>query len=161
MKMFEDRKSGNRRVYWSVISLVALSCGGTALAQSAAPAATNAVPSSVASTNVTDLGNVTVVGKLNQSRNQIVPDLGASAYAINENQIAAASQGGDDDSDDDRPVPPSEPPPEALVRAAAAAREAAAAAAAGGGSAQTADADDEAALARSSYELEQLIMGVK
>jgi outer membrane receptor protein involved in Fe transport len=50
--------------------------------------------SSAGSTNVTQLGNVTVVGKLNQARNQIVPDLGATAYTINKDQIAALSQGG-------------------------------------------------------------------
>ena len=33
MKNFEEQKNRNRRIYWSVISLVALSCGGTALAQ--------------------------------------------------------------------------------------------------------------------------------
>ncbi|MGO8838264.1 MAG: TonB-dependent receptor [Limisphaerales bacterium] len=50
--------------------------------------------SPVNSTNVTQLGNVTVVGKLNQARNQIVPDLGATAYTIDKDQIAALSQGG-------------------------------------------------------------------
>ena len=34
------------------------------------------------STNVTVLGNVTVIGRLNQARNQIVPDLGATSYSI-------------------------------------------------------------------------------
>ena len=76
----------------SVISSVALSCGGTALAQ------TNSVPAasvaSGSSTNITDLGNVTVVGQLDQARNQILPDLGASAYTISKDQIAALSQGG-------------------------------------------------------------------
>ncbi len=79
MKDFEEQKNCNRRIYWSVISLVALSCGGTALAQTNSPGAANAVPSET-STNVTQLGNVTVVGKLNQARSQIVPDLGATAY---------------------------------------------------------------------------------
>jgi outer membrane receptor protein involved in Fe transport len=77
----------------AVISSVALSCGGTVLAQ------TNTVPAagvagSGSSTNVTDLGNITVVGQLDQARNQILPDLGASAYTISKDQIAALSQGG-------------------------------------------------------------------
>jgi len=111
MKNFAEKKYENRRVYLAVISSVALSCTGTALAQtnSAVPAnvvssgsPTNVVASesptkvvaSGSSTNVTQLGNITVVGKLNQARNQIVPDLGATSYSINKDQIAALSQGG-------------------------------------------------------------------
>jgi outer membrane receptor protein involved in Fe transport len=78
----------NRSVYWTVISLTALACGQPALAQTNVPA------SSLGATNVTDLGNVTVVGRLNQARIQIVPNLGASAYAISKEQIAAEAQGG-------------------------------------------------------------------
>lgn len=88
MKPFEEQKDRNRRIYWAVISLVALSAGGTVRAQS-----TNAV-SSLNATNVTQLGNVTVVGQLDQARNLIIPDLGATAYTINKDQIAAVSQGG-------------------------------------------------------------------
>ena len=95
MKKFAEKKyvkKQNRGVYLAVISSVALSCGGTALSQ------TNSVPAasmaSGSSTNITDLGNLTVVGQLDQARNQILPDLGASAYTINKDQIAALSQGG-------------------------------------------------------------------
>ena len=95
MKKFAGKKCGknwNRSVYVAVISSVALSCGGTALSQ------TNSVPAanvtSGSSTNITDLGNVTVVGQLDQARNQILPDLGASAYSISKSQINAISQGG-------------------------------------------------------------------
>ena len=77
----------------AVISSVALSCGGTALSQTNSVPAANAVTSG-SSTNITDLGNVTVVGQLDQARNQILPDLGASAYTIDKNQIANLSQGG-------------------------------------------------------------------
>ena len=77
----------------AVISSVALSCGGTALSQTNSMPAANVVASG-SSTNVTDLGNVTVVGQLDQARNQILPDLGASAYTISKSQIAALSQGG-------------------------------------------------------------------
>jgi hypothetical protein len=95
MKTFAENISSrekNRGFYMAVISSVALSCGGTALSQ------TNNVPAagvtSGSSTNVTDLGNVTVVGQLDQARNQISPDLGASAYTISKEQIANLSQGG-------------------------------------------------------------------
>lgn len=92
-KKFTEKKNGNRRLYLSVISVVALSCGGTALAQ------TNSVPAANAdaaggSTNVANLGNITVIGQLNQARSAIVPDLGATAYGINQKQIEAGSQGG-------------------------------------------------------------------
>jgi outer membrane receptor protein involved in Fe transport len=101
MKNFAEKKYENRRVYLAVISLVALSCGGTALAQTNNVAGVNVasqgsstnVVSSGSSTNVTQLGNVTVVGRLDQARIQILPDLGATAYSINKDQIAALSQG--------------------------------------------------------------------
>ena len=102
MKIYAEKKYENRRVYLAVISSVALSCGGTALAQTnivadakaVSPGISTNVVSSGSSTNVTQLGNVTVVGKLNQARNQIVPDLGATAFTINKDQIATLSQGG-------------------------------------------------------------------
>ena len=93
MKKFAEKKNWNRRVYMAVISSVALSYGGTALSQTNSVPAAN-VAASGGSTNVTDLGNVTVVGQLDQARNQILPDLGASAYTISKDQIAAQSQGG-------------------------------------------------------------------
>ncbi|HEY1661882.1 MAG TPA: TonB-dependent receptor [Verrucomicrobiae bacterium] len=88
MKKFEDRKSSR---YWPVISFVALSCGGTVLAQ------TNAATNSIAetSTNVASLGNITVVGQLNQARSQIVPGLGATVYTMSQKQIASLPQGAD------------------------------------------------------------------
>ena len=78
----------------AVISSVALSCGGTALSQTNNVPAASVTASGSATNNVTDLGNVTVVGQLDQARNQILPDLGASAYSISKDQIAAQSQGG-------------------------------------------------------------------
>jgi outer membrane receptor protein involved in Fe transport len=86
--MLKEQKNQNRRIYWAVISLVTLSCGGRALAQ------TNSVGAAGSSTNVTELGNITVIGKLDKGRNQIIPDLGATAYTISKEQIAAVSQGG-------------------------------------------------------------------
>jgi len=43
--------------------------------------------------NVTNLGNITVVGKLEEARSQIVPALGATAYSVDKQQIAAESRG--------------------------------------------------------------------
>ena len=95
MKIFEEQKKLKRRksgVYWAVISSVALSCGGTAWAQ------TNAVSPAKAgeadsSTNVANLGNITVTGKLDKARDQIIPDLGATAHTFTQEQIQTLSQG--------------------------------------------------------------------
>jgi len=94
MKRVAEKKNvkiKNRRVYMAVISLVALSCGGTALSQ------TNSVPAanvtSGSSTNVTQLGNITVVGKLDKARNLIIPNLGATAHTFSQEQIETLSQG--------------------------------------------------------------------
>jgi outer membrane receptor protein involved in Fe transport len=92
MKKFAERKNKNRRLYWSVISSVALSCGGTALAQTSV-GETNSIAET--STNVANLGNMTVVGQLNQARSQILPDLGATAYTHTAEQIESQSQGAD------------------------------------------------------------------
>jgi outer membrane receptor protein involved in Fe transport len=88
MKFLEEQKNVNRKKYWTVISLVALSCG-------AAQAQTNAVAAEGSSTNVTDLGNIKVVGKLDQARSSILPDLGATAYTHTAEQIQSQSQGDD------------------------------------------------------------------
>ena len=71
---------------------MALSCGGTALAQTNNVPAANA-DASGSSTNVTNLGNITVVGKLDQARDQIIPDLGATAHTFSKEQIETLSQG--------------------------------------------------------------------
>jgi outer membrane receptor protein involved in Fe transport len=93
MKKFAGRKNRNQRLYYAVISSVALSCGNAALAQTnAVAAATNSVASDN-STNVVNLGNVTVIGQLNQARSQIVPNLGATVYTHTAEQIELQSQG--------------------------------------------------------------------
>jgi outer membrane receptor protein involved in Fe transport len=95
MKSFAERKNRNRRIYLAVISSVALSCGNAALAQTnVVLAATNSVASDV-STNLANLGNITVIGQLDQARSQIVPNLGATAYTHTSEQIESQSQGGD------------------------------------------------------------------
>ena len=101
MKKIAGRKNGNRRFYWSVISLAALSCSGTVSAQTDSvtlgnvPARDNStnVVNAGSSTNVTELGNITVVGKLDQARSQILPNLGASVYTHTQDQIESQSQG--------------------------------------------------------------------
>jgi len=45
------------------------------------------------STNVTKLPEVTVYGKLDQARSQILPDLGATAYSVSKQQLESESQG--------------------------------------------------------------------
>ena len=54
---------------------------------------TNAVASG-GTTNVANLGNVTVVGHLNQARSQILTSVGATAYTHTAANIQAQSQGG-------------------------------------------------------------------
>jgi len=88
----KTRRNRNRRVYLAVISSVALSCGGTALSQTNTVPAANVVAAD-SSTNVTQLGNITVVGKLDKARDQIIPDLGATAHAFSQEQIETLSQG--------------------------------------------------------------------
>ena len=71
-----------KQAYWAVISLVSLTLrrpGRRANHQLRAPAATPDSTNSVNSTNVTQLAPTTVVGQLDQSRNQITPELGATA----------------------------------------------------------------------------------
>jgi len=72
----------------AALGLASLALGGVALGQ------TNNPPlEASSSTNVTKLENVTVVGKLNEARNRIVPDLGATVYTQTAAQIAAQPQG--------------------------------------------------------------------
>ena len=98
MKKFAAKQKQKMNVprgqsYWQVIAAVALTGGLSALAQTDG-LSTNDIPVAGTSTNVTDLGRVNVVGQLNHARNQIVPNLGATAYTINQSQIESGSQGG-------------------------------------------------------------------
>jgi outer membrane receptor protein involved in Fe transport len=75
---------------------IAASIMAIGMAGQAAKGQTNATPATAvsgSSTNVTKLENVTVVGKLDAARNQIVPDLGATVYTVSKAQIASQSQG--------------------------------------------------------------------
>ncbi len=77
----------NQRFNRSVLYLTVVLAGQTLHGQ------TNAPPPSASTTNATQLGTVTVVGHLNEAREQIVPSLGATAYTINASQIESQSQG--------------------------------------------------------------------
>ncbi len=83
------RKFRNALGYHAALCLVPLTWSTIALAQTNTPPAT---PSGN-STNVTTLESVTVVGKLDVARNQIMPDLGASTYTVNKEQIETIPQG--------------------------------------------------------------------
>jgi outer membrane receptor protein involved in Fe transport len=75
-----------------VASIMAIGMAGHA----ARGQTTNAAPTvagSGATTNVTQLESMTVVGRLNEARNQILPDLGASTYTIPKAQIQAQPEG--------------------------------------------------------------------
>ena len=99
MRILPKQSISNRRIYLTVISVVALSCGRTASAQTTNPPAAAVPPSastaaSGGATNVTELGNVTVVAHRAPARNLVAADLGATAFAMDKELIATASQGG-------------------------------------------------------------------
>lgn len=81
-----------QRAYWTAIWLASLACGGQAAAQTNNAAATVGAASG-SSTNVTQLAPVTVFGTLDERRQDIVKDLGASVYSIPKEQIEAIPQG--------------------------------------------------------------------
>ncbi|MDB6112724.1 MAG: tonB dependent receptor family protein [Pedosphaera sp.] len=83
----------NQRAYWAAIWLASLSCGGMALAQTNTPPVVSAPPGSGGSTNIARLEDVTVVGKLDEARNKIAADLGATSYTISTNQILTLAGG--------------------------------------------------------------------
>jgi outer membrane receptor protein involved in Fe transport len=77
----------------AAILLVSLTWGGVSLAQSTnAPAASDA-SKPASGTNIVTLAPTTVVGKLDVAREQIVPELGATEYTINQSAIQALPAG--------------------------------------------------------------------
>lgn len=105
-KKLRCRKDG--RIRGMAVSCAAAFCCGTTMAQTSNAPATNVVlaplapvvaysstntAAASASTNVANLGNVTVVGQLNQARSQILTSVGATAYTHTASQIQAQSQG--------------------------------------------------------------------
>src|ERR1039458_10055512 len=90
----------NAQVYHAVIMLASVAWGGAAIAQTNSPPAVPASPDVGGSTNavsnftnVVQLAPTTVVGRLDVARSQIVPDLGATVYTVNQAQIAALPGG--------------------------------------------------------------------
>jgi outer membrane receptor for ferrienterochelin and colicin len=78
--------------YFSLIFLVCpLGVRGQEAQPSPSPAAT--VSGAQHSGGSQELNNMTVVGQLNEARESIVPELGATRYEINKNQIATELQG--------------------------------------------------------------------
>jgi outer membrane receptor protein involved in Fe transport len=80
------------RSYRAAILIASLAWGGAALAQSSDTSA-QAAPASGSDTNVVKLTPTTVVGKLDVAREQILPELGATVYTIDQSQIQALPQG--------------------------------------------------------------------
>ena len=76
-------------------SLIFLACAMVARAQEAQPSPSpSAASSSAQSTSGSqDLNKVTVVGQLNEAREAIVPELGATRYEVNKSQIETELQG--------------------------------------------------------------------
>jgi len=70
----------------------AQSSTSAATASPIAPSLPNPVPNNNAAPP-TDLGNITVVGQLEQARSEIVPSLGATAYTVDKDQIEDEPQG--------------------------------------------------------------------
>jgi outer membrane receptor protein involved in Fe transport len=89
---FINNREKNKLIMQIVASIMAIGMAGQA-AQGQTTNAPPALADSGSATNVTKLENVTVVGKLNTARNQIVPDLGATVYSISTTQIAAQPEG--------------------------------------------------------------------
>ncbi len=90
-KFFIDRQQ-NKLILQIVASIMAIGMAGRA-ANGQTTKAPAAAADSGSSTNVTQLGNTTVVGKLDTARNQIVPDLGATVYSVDKTQIDSQSMG--------------------------------------------------------------------
>src|ERR1039458_8109188 len=90
----------NARFYHAVILLTSVAFAGAAIAQTNIPPVVAASPDAGSSTNaasnftnVVQLAPTTVVGRLDVARSQIVPDLGATVYTVNQAQIAALPGG--------------------------------------------------------------------
>jgi outer membrane receptor protein involved in Fe transport len=89
-----------QHAYWAAIGLASMACGSLASAQTTntptAPAPVSSSPTNAISgsaTNVTQLQETTVVGRISQSRTQVSKELGGMVYVQNADQIASGSQG--------------------------------------------------------------------
>jgi outer membrane receptor protein involved in Fe transport len=85
-----------RRNGWKVAMAAALAlCQARAHGQTnaAVAGATNALPDATG-TNVTELGSAMVVGHFDDDRNAVAPDLGATAFKVDQVQILSEAKGG-------------------------------------------------------------------
>jgi outer membrane receptor protein involved in Fe transport len=87
-----SRAKRKRGGAWAQAILFALAAGPAALAQTTNTPSVNS-PDTAGSTNVTKLAPTTVVGRLDEAREQIVPSLGATSYSINREVIETLPQG--------------------------------------------------------------------
>jgi hypothetical protein len=83
----------NARLYRTAILLVSLAWGGTSFAQTTNAPPTTDSSGSGSGTNVLKLAPMTVMGRLDVARSQIVPELGATEYTVSKEQIQALPQG--------------------------------------------------------------------
>ena len=82
-----ESPSRNQRLYRAAICLALLGGSGASMAQTTNAPSVPASGNSGSATNAVKLEDVTVIGKLDTARNQIVPALGASSYTLTEEQI--------------------------------------------------------------------------
>jgi hypothetical protein len=75
-----------------LLCLAILASGGVAKGQTT-NVTTAVAPGGASRTNIVKLQAVTVVGRLDEAREKIVPSLGATSYAISADQIAVQAQG--------------------------------------------------------------------
>src|SRR5258708_3339764 len=83
-----------RALSFASASFLLISFPAFASAQTNSPSPASSEPSTLTSDQSSQgLNSVTVVGQLNEARDQIVPDLGATKYSIGQTQIQTMAQG--------------------------------------------------------------------
>ncbi len=93
MKLKKQPRPSSSKI-GAIIIFSLLACAFSQARAGEAPTVANQPPMNAGvSTNATQLPNVTVYGKLDQARSQILPQLGATAYSMDSEQIASQSQG--------------------------------------------------------------------
>ncbi len=83
-----------RALSFASAAFLLISFPAIASAQTSSPSPASSEPSTLSSNQSSQgLNSVTVVGQLNEARDQIVPDLGATKYSIGQTQIQTMAQG--------------------------------------------------------------------
>jgi outer membrane receptor protein involved in Fe transport len=83
-----------RALSFASAAFLLISFPAFASAQTSSPSPASSEPSTLTSNqSAQGLNSVTVVGQLNEARDQIVPDLGATKYSIGQTQIQTMAQG--------------------------------------------------------------------